>query len=579
VRVVAAAASRFQSERQEDEAEESLSLRNDGRARSAREGDDEEESMRPVRVVLVENLIFREGHDEDQVSRREGEGDEEESTSRPADIVARVARNGDDGAAVGVARMAAREADEIETYAHGLLAREADEEEIFARVRARLRRGEMDAHAARTLARLERSYARFQRESRRRRLVLGPPLEVLRGAQRGGGYNEALLELRERRAYLELRERRAERSLLLGERNFLAFEERRLRLIELEERIMNQERAMDRLTDGLIEDWLDEGEDIYFGLSRRRWPPREDRDRPVQPPEPPRPPTHIQEYENFNRSAGMTFTKAAEGVELATASPEFDPSGLFLKRVTACIGWAVHGLVFEFVNGKRMGAILVDFGDRSLNLSDESIEKRAGVGWTDIDYGDFIVGMHGDRLADPGKMWFCHTLVLQFHSGKSIRYEAKHEPWRGLPFSYTVPQPCLVYRIAFKYEQGEDMLGLKSSFHLPINQGNMVYLPPKYKTCVKEILMIGRKIDSDRESKGEKPLGNDVWWRILSMLRGWQLLPHHPIKEEEEEKEASSESSPEEEQNRGRGERWSFSQMLARRGREPSRGRFNPFRM
>lgn len=92
--------------------------------------------------------------------------------------------------------------------------------------------------------------------------------------------------------------------------------------------------------------------------------------------------------------------------------------------------------------------------------------------------------------------------------------------------------------------------------------------------------MIGRKIDSDRESKGEKPLGNDVWWCILSMLRGWQLLPQDPIKEEEEkEKEASSESSPEEEQNIGGGERWSFSQLLARRGRERSLGRFNPFRM
>jgi hypothetical protein len=159
---------------------------------------------------------------------------------------------------------------------------------------------------------------------------------------------------------------------------------------------------------------------------------------------------HIQEYEDFNRSAGLTFSKATEGVELATASPNFDPKGLFIKRVTACIGWAVHGLIFEFVNGKRMGAILFDFGDRSMNLSDGSIEERAGVGWTDVDYGDYIVGMHGDRLADdPEKMWFCHdTLVLEFASEKSIHMrrnmnlgEADHSP---------IPYPNLVLFIALR---------------------------------------------------------------------------------------------------------------------------------
>jgi hypothetical protein len=419
-------------------------------------------------------------------------------------------RVGDEEAFVGVAR---------------LVAREADERQIAAQARARLRRGDIDART-RSLAHLERSLERVERAMLNR--MPGPPLD------------EAM-----------------EHVLELDERRNLELEERRMRLLELEERISRM-----RLPHMLLDDFLDEEEDFWsrpLAMHRREYLPN----LLVQPREPPPPPTHIQEYEDFNRSADMTFTNAAEGVELATASPHFDPRGLFLKRVTACIGWAVHGLIFEFVNGKRMGAILVDFGDRSLNLSDESIEKRAGVGWTDINYGDYIVGMHGDRLADPEKMWFCHTLVLEFYSGKSIRYEAKHEPWRGLPFSYTVPQPCLVYRIAFKYEQGEDMLGLKTSIHLPVKQGNMALLPTKYKTCVKEILIMGRTIDADRESSGKKPLGDDVWWRILSMLHGWQLLPPAPTEEEEE---VSAESSSEEEQNRGGGERGSFLQRVAGRG-------------
>ena len=33
--------------------------------------------------------------------------------------------------------------------------------------------------------------------------------------------------------------------------------------------------------------------------------------------------------------------------------------------------------------------------------------------------------------------WLCHSVVLEFHSGKIIRYESEHEPWRGVDFSYS----------------------------------------------------------------------------------------------------------------------------------------------
>lgn len=239
----------------------------------------------------------------------------------------------------------------------------------------------------------------------------------------------------------------------------------------------------------------------------------------------PYPPLHIKEYLDFNAAVGMSFENVTKGVELASPGADFDPTSLFLKRVTACIGWAVHGLVFEFVNGDRMGCILVDFGDRSMDLSDTSIERRSGVGWTDIEYGDYIVGIHGDKLADPNKQWFCHTLVLDFSSGRIIRYESKHEPWRGAPFSYSVPQPCLIYRVAFKYDQKEDALGLKTSIHLAVSRANVYHLPPKYKQHVLEILVMARRIDSERETSGKKAMGDDVWWRILGFLNGWHLLP------------------------------------------------------
>jgi len=190
------------------------------------------------------------------------------------------------------------------------------------------------------------------------------------------------------------------------------------------------------------------------------------------------------------------------------------------------VGWAVHGLIFEYLNGKRQGCLLVDFGDRlSLDLSDKNIERRSGVGWTEIEYGDYIVGMHGDQLKDPNLIWFCHSVTLEFASGRSIRYSSLHEAWKGEPFSYVVPQPCLVYRITFKHEQNQDMLGLVTSMHLPLSRANMTHLPRRQKEAAIDVLTIAKQVDESRASVGQKPLGEDLWWHILGFIRAWELGP------------------------------------------------------
>lgn len=217
-----------------------------------------------------------------------------------------------------------------------------------------------------------------------------------------------------------------------------------------------------------------------------------------------------------------------QGVEKVMACPEFDTKRLFLKRVTACIGWAVHGIVFEFCDNTRVGCILDGFAEKRLDLSDENIEKRLGIPWQNVEYGDYIVGIHGNKLHNETLLWFCHTVILEFASGKTIRFEARHEPWRGEPFAWQVPQPCLVYRLTFRHEQAQDMRGLITTIHLPMSAANMKHLPRKNKENVEEILGVFEKVDSKRHAHGQKPLSEDLWWTILGFIRAWEM----PVKEE-----------------------------------------------
>jgi hypothetical protein len=151
----------------------------------------------------------------------------------------------------------------------------------------------------------------------------------------------------------------------------------------------------------------------------------------------------------------------------------------------------------------------------------------------DIDYGDYIVGMHGDTLGNGVQSWFCYSLVLTFASGMTVKYEANHEPWRGEPFSFNVPQvaratPCYVHRISFKHDQQEDMLGMVTSVHLPISQKSFTHLPLKHQKAVKDVVEIGKQLDITLEKSGQKPLGDDVWRLILSFIRAFELLPPTP---------------------------------------------------
>lgn len=314
---------------------------------------------------------------------------------------------------------------------------------------------------------------------------------------------------------------------------------------------ISQARAMRMMMEEIREDHDDLDEESLRMMEEEVWIMRMEEDRmrrerreeerqaqAWRPPPPLR--RGISSFSQEHSVLGSRFHKptkappAVPGLEQVAASPEFDAKRLFLKRLTACVGWAVHGIVFEFVDNTRVGCILDGFPKTRLDLTDENIQRRHGVEWQNVDYGDYIVGIHGNRLHKESLLWFCQTVVLEFRSGKTIRFEAGHEPWRGEPFAYQVPQPCLVYRITFRHEQTQDMRGLITSIHLPISVANMAHLPLQNKQTLEEILAILSEVDAARESRGRKALTDDLWWNILGWIRAWEM-PVSPVADNDQE--------------------------------------------
>ena len=186
------------------------------------------------------------------------------------------------------------------------------------------------------------------------------------------------------------------------------------------------------------------------------------------------------------------------------------PELLLLKRVKACIGWAVHGLVFEFLDGTRTG-IVFDIKDL---YDDEIITKRRSTDWFDVSMGDYICGVRGFNLLR--NHFLCHTLHLDFASGRTISFVGHHEPWRGGPFGYTLPENALLRHISFTKGRCVGLTASESVMHLPLKSPSRANLLPKdLRSTFHLIQLIANRIDRNRIKIGERPLGRDLWTIIL----------------------------------------------------------------
>jgi hypothetical protein len=208
-----------------------------------------------------------------------------------------------------------------------------------------------------------------------------------------------------------------------------------------------------------------------------------------------------------------------------------------IARVCACVGGAVHGVIFEFDDGNRGGILMSDDCQIILHLDDESIMSRHECRWISVaEPGDYIVSVTGNQLAEGIPDYLCHTLNLQFASGQFMSFASHHLPWRGKEFSYIVTSPTfLVNRIVFQRGRGcQGFDGELTSVHLHVNRLTSEYLPRQSKTKLLLILLIADRVDRGRTAEGESALGEDIWWSILRFFKGYDLLEEEPWQDRKE---------------------------------------------
>lgn len=197
------------------------------------------------------------------------------------------------------------------------------------------------------------------------------------------------------------------------------------------------------------------------------------------------------------------------------------PELLLIKRVKACIGWAIHGLVFEFWDGSRTGHVL----DLPSIDNDAAIQKKRATEWQDIQLGDYITGVYGYHLSRG--CFLCHSLVFVLSSKRTISFLSQHDPWKGDYFEYTLPENSLLHHVSFKKGSCVGLTAAETILHLSIQSPLRVKsLDVVLQKTFGLLQLVARRIDNTRSQQGKRPLGRDLWATILfEYLACHDLLP------------------------------------------------------
>ena len=205
------------------------------------------------------------------------------------------------------------------------------------------------------------------------------------------------------------------------------------------------------------------------------------------------------------------------------ADPEH-PSSVLLRRVTACVGWAVHGLVFEFLDGHREGGVL-DNGGTPIGTRDDAIEERGGIpNWTNIDRGDYITRVYGRQLGSV-RAYLCYSLTLVMNSGREISFSSRHHDWCGANFEHSPTQYELIRSLCFGQGWCHGYSVHETSIHLPVSHENAQHLPRPHQKMLLFLLIVARRVDDRHAHRGDRPIGTDVWWLTMNFLVGHDLQP------------------------------------------------------
>lgn len=209
-------------------------------------------------------------------------------------------------------------------------------------------------------------------------------------------------------------------------------------------------------------------------------------------------------------------------------NPEVAWNEHLLQRFTVCYWDAIHGVVFEFRDGRRAGILLNNDGN-SMDLRNNLIIARGGGGndrvnvrnkWVNVAPGDYIVKVSGNHLVNVHD-FLCHKLVFEFASGNIFSFTADNENLSGRPFSYEVEQPFLVTGLDFCRGTHDDrratlhhLLGIRTWVHLPVVRANAPHFPGYIKNGINFLLLTARR-------RAELPA--EISENILEFLQGYDI--------------------------------------------------------
>jgi len=186
-------------------------------------------------------------------------------------------------------------------------------------------------------------------------------------------------------------------------------------------------------------------------------------------------------------------------------------------------GWAVHSIVFEFVNGERRGFCLENNCTATSLYDDDAINRRAPHTEV-VNYGEYIVQIHGNYLQDATN-YLCHTVIFTMSSGRQISFALHHLQWMGDPFTIDIPKTMMVTNVNIRARNLSGSIHVvQNSLCLPLSPNHAQLLPLAVKRYLLRHVLLLHQINDN--------VNMDVCWSILSFLCGYHYVPRNTNRKE-----------------------------------------------
>mmetsp|Transcript_14455 Transcript_14455/g.18878 ORF Transcript_14455/g.18878 Transcript_14455/m.18878 type:complete len:204 (+) Transcript_14455:25-636(+) len=146
-------------------------------------------------------------------------------------------------------------------------------------------------------------------------------------------------------------------------------------------------------------------------------------------------------------------------------------SSYLVSRVHLEHGWAVHHIILEFEDGRRVGcAIRNDAVHEDLTKNSATYARGEITKWHVIDRGDYIVRIHGTNTRSA---YACHEINIDFHSGRTLTSKGGNRDWKRLdrsaPFDWVAASPfTLLTNLHFSRGSFHRVDSIETVLHLPV---------------------------------------------------------------------------------------------------------------